>query len=294
MAKKKPTAVVKPQKLDSIANIAADLKKELVKNPKEVLNAIEMDFNIAKDKKQKDVTLGQLLESIPATKRNGIAAALVDFIVTNEKVAAVLGKEIGKIIPGDIQIVDENIIRPIPIIPRPIPPIPPLQVIPRPIPPLPPRPIPPRPIPPRPIPPEPIPPRPIPPEPIPPRPIPPEPIPPRPIPPEPIPPRPIPPEPIPPRPIPPEPITPRPIPPIPKPKIISPVVDVNHLELQLAEVERIRKNLPKNATKAEKKAAANAEQQIKNLLKAAKRAEPKAVKKAVAKKPTKKTAKKKK
>ena len=118
MAKKKPTAVVKPQKIDSIANIAADLKKELVKNPKEVLNAIEMDFNIAKDKKQKDVTLGQLLESIPATKRNGIAAALVDFIVTNEKVAAVLGKEIGKIIPGDIQIVDENIIRPIPIIPR--------------------------------------------------------------------------------------------------------------------------------------------------------------------------------
>ena len=203
MAKKKPTAVVKPQKIDSIANIAADLKKELVKNPKEVLNAIEMDFNIAKDKKQKDVTLGQLLESIPATKRNGIAAALVDFIVTNEKVAAVLGKEIGKIIPGDIQIVDENIIRPIPIIPRPIPPIP-------------------------------------------------------------------------------------------KPKIISPVVDVNHLELQLAEVERIRKNLPKNATKAEKKAAANAEQQIKNLLKAAKRAEPKAVKKAVAKKTTKKTAKKKK
>ena len=279
MAKKKPTAVVKPQKLDSIANIAADLKKELVKNPKEVLNAIEMDFNIAKDKKQKDVTLGQLLESIPATKRNGIAAALVDFIVTNEKVAAVLGKEIGKIIPGDIQIVDENIIRPIPIIPRPIPPIPPLQVIPRPIPPLPPRPIPPEPIPPRPIPP---------------RPIPPEPIPPRPIPPEPIPPRPIPPEPIPPRPIPPEPITPRPIPPIPKPKIISPVVDVNHLELQLAEVERIRKNLPKNATKAEKKAAANAEQQIKNLLKAAKRAEHKAVKKAVAKKTTKKTAKKKK
>ena len=249
MAKKKPTAVVKPQKIDSIANIAADLKKELVKNPKEVLNAIEMDFNIAKDKKQKDVTLGQLLESIPATKRNGIAAALVDFIVTNEKVAAVLGKEIGKIIPGDIQIVDENIIRPIPIIPRPIPPIPPLQVIPRPIPPLPPRPIPPEPIPPRPIPP---------------------------------------------RPIPPEPITPRPIPPIPKPKIISPVVDVNHLELQLAEVERIRKNLPKNATKAEKKAAANAEQQIKNLLKAAKRAEPKAVKKAVAKKTTKKTAKKKK
>jgi len=259
MAKKKPIAVVKPQKVDSIANIAADLKKELVKNPKEVLNAIEMDFNIAKDKKQKDVTLGQLLESIPATKRNGIATALVDFIVANEKVAAVLGKEIGKIIPGDIQIVDENIIRPIPIIPRPIPPIPPLQVIPRPIPPLPPRPIPPEPIPPRPLPPRPIPPRPIPPEPIPPRPI-----------------------------------TPRPIPPIPKPKIISPVVDVNHLEMQLAEVERIRKNLPKNATKAEKKAAANAEQQIKNLLKAAKRAEPKAVKKAVAKKPTKKTAKKKK
>ena len=267
MAKKKPTAVVKPQKIDSIANIAADLKKELVKNPKEVLNAIEMDFNIAKDKKQKDVTLGQLLESIPATKRNGIAAALVDFIVANEKVAAVLGKEIGKIIPGDIQIVDENIIRPIPIIPRPIPPIPPLQVIPRPIPPLPPLQVIPRPIPP---------------------------LPPRPIPPEPIPPRPIPPEPIPPRPIPPEPIPPRPIPPIPKPKIISPVVDVNHLELQLAEVERIRKNLPKNATKAEKKAAANAEQQIKNLLKAAKRAEPKAVKKAVAKKTTKKTAKKKK
>ena len=259
MAKKKPIAVVKPQKVDSIANIAADLKKELVKNPKEVLNAIEMDFNIAKDKKQKDVTLGQLLESIPATKRNGIAAALVDFIVANEKVAAVLGKEIGKIIPGDINIVDDNIIRPVPIIPRPIPPIPPLQVIPRPIPPLPPRPIPPEPIPPRPLPPRPIPPRPIPPEPIPPRPI-----------------------------------TPRPIPPIPKPKIISPVVDVNHLEMQLAEVERIRKNLPKNATKAEKKAAANAEQQIKNLLKAAKRAEPKAVKKAVAKKPTKKTAKKKK
>ena len=264
MAKKKPIAVVKPQKVDSIANIAADLKKELVKNPKEVLNAMEMDFNIAKDQKQKDVTLGQLLESIPATKRNGIATALVDFIVANEKVAAVLGKEIGKIIPGDINIVDDNIIRPVPIIPRPIPPIPPVQIIPRPIPPLPPRPIPPRPVPPRPIPPEPVPPRPIPPEPLPPRPI------------------------------PPRPVTPRPIPPIPKPKIISPVVDVNHLEMQLAEVEKIRKNLPKNATKAEKKAAANAEQQIKNLLKAAKRAEPKAVKKAVAKKPTKKTAKKKK
>jgi hypothetical protein len=236
--------------------------------PKDIETMLQLVYlyftNIAKDQKQKDVTLGQLLESIPATKRNGIATALVDFIVANEKVAAVLGKEIGKIIPGDINIVDENIIRPVPIIPRPIPPIPPVQIIPRPIPPLPPRPIPPRPVPPRPIPPEPVPPRPIPPEPLPPRPI------------------------------PPRPVTPRPIPPIPKPKIISPVVDVNHLEMQLAEVEKIRKNLPKNATKAEKKAAANAEQQIKNLLKAAKRAEPKAVKKAVAKKPTKKTAKKKK
>ena len=69
--------------------------------------------------------------------------------------------------------------------------------------------------------------------------------------------------------------------PIPKPeiKIHGPYV-IKDLEIKLAEVERIRKSLPKNATKAEKKAAANAEQQIKNLLKAAKRAEPKAVKKA--------------
>ena len=75
--------------------------------------------------------------------------------------------------------------------------------------------------------------------------------------------------------------------PIPKPeiKIHGPYV-IKDLEIKLAEVERIRKSLPKNATKAEKKAAANAEQQIKNLLKAAKRAEPKAAKKTVAKKAT--------
>ena len=83
--------------------------------------------------------------------------------------------------------------------------------------------------------------------------------------------------------------------PIPKPeiKIHGPYV-IKDLEIKLAEVERIRKSLPKNATKAEKKAAANAEQQIKNLLKAAKRAEPKATKKAVVKKATVKKATKKK
>ena len=76
--------------------------------------------------------------------------------------------------------------------------------------------------------------------------------------------------------------------PIPRPeiKIPGPYYKIKDLEIKLAEVERIRKSLPKNATKAEKKAAANAEQQIKNLLKAAKRAEPKAAKKAVAKKAT--------
>lgn len=77
--------------------------------------------------------------------------------------------------------------------------------------------------------------------------------------------------------------------PIPRPeiKIHGPYV-IKDLEIKLAEVERIRKSLPKNATKAEKKAAANAEQQIKNLLKAAKRAEPKAVKKASVQKAPKK------
>lgn len=77
--------------------------------------------------------------------------------------------------------------------------------------------------------------------------------------------------------------------PIPRPeiKIHGPYV-IKDLEIKLAEVERIRKSLPKNATKAEKKAAANAEQQIKNLLKAAKRTEPKAVKKASVQKTPKK------
>ena len=80
--------------------------------------------------------------------------------------------------------------------------------------------------------------------------------------------------------------------PIPRPeiKIHGPYV-IKDLEIKLAEVERIRKSLPKNATKAEKKAAANAEQQIKNLLKAAKRAEPKAVKKASVQKTPKKKSK---
>ena len=84
--------------------------------------------------------------------------------------------------------------------------------------------------------------------------------------------------------------------PIPRPeiKIPGPYYKIKDLEIKLAEVERIRKSLPKNATKAEKKAAANAEQQIKNLLKAAKRAEPKAAKKAVVKKATVKKATKKK
>ena len=71
---------------------------------------------------------------------------------------------------------------------------------------------------------------------------------------------------------------------LPKPEIIVPIYTVKELEIQLAEVERVRRNLPKNATKAEKKAAANAEQQIKNLLKAAKRAETSS-KKALTKKP---------
>lgn len=74
--------------------------------------------------------------------------------------------------------------------------------------------------------------------------------------------------------------------PIPRPeiRICGPIYDIKKLEVQLTEVERIRRDLPKNATKAEKKAAANAVQQVKNLLKAAKRAEPKAAKKTVAKK----------
>jgi hypothetical protein len=76
--------------------------------------------------------------------------------------------------------------------------------------------------------------------------------------------------------------------PIPRPeiRICGPIYDIKKLEVQLTEVERIRRDLPKNATKAEKKAAANAVQQVKNLLKAAKRAEPKAAKKTVAKKAT--------
>ena len=84
--------------------------------------------------------------------------------------------------------------------------------------------------------------------------------------------------------------------PIPRPeiKIPGPYYKIKDLEIKLAEVERIRRDLPKNATKAEKKAAANAVQQVKNLLKAAKRAEPKATKKAVVKKATVKKATKKK
>ena len=278
------TTKKKVQTKDIIKDITTSLKKEIVASPKDVLKALDLDDIVAKDDKKKDISIGDLLEGIPATKRAGLSAALAESLVNNEILQQNVLVEIGKLIPGnfepaevlkpvipavksDIKVRPKIPIKPIttvvpvtPIIQRP-------PIIPRP-------PINPKP-----------------------------PIIPRPT----V--KPIPPGPDPVKPL----VKPESISRI-KPKIlikpkvdilvkpeIKPKVDIlvkpesisrikpkiipeinvrGNLELQLEEVQRIRKALPKNATKAEKKAAANAEKQLKNLMKAAKRAEPKATKKA--------------
>ena len=278
------TTKKKVQTKDIIKDITTNLKKEIVASPKDVLKALDLDDIVAKDDKKKDISIGDLLEGIPATKRAGLSAALAESLVNNEILQQNVLVEIGKLIPGnfepaevlkpvipavkaDIKVSPKIPIKPIttvvpvtPIIQRP-------PIIPRP-------PINPKP-------------------PIIPRPT----V--KPIPPGPDPVKPL---------VKPESISRIKPKVLIKPKVdilvkpeIKPKVDIlvkpesisrikpkiipeinvrGNLELQLEEVQRIRKALPKNATKAEKKAAANAEKQLKNLMKAAKRAEPKATKKA--------------
>lgn len=278
------TTKKKVQTKDIIKDITTNLKKEIVASPKDVLKALDLDDIVAKDDKKKDISIGDLLEGIPATKRAGLSAALAESLVNNEILQQNVLVEIGKLIPGnfepaevlkpvipavkaDIKVRPKIPIKPIttvvpvtPIIQRP-------PIIPRP-------PINPKP-------------------PIIPRPT----V--KPIPPGPDPVKPL---------VKPESISRIKPKVLIKPKVdilvkpeIKPKVDIlvkpesisrikpkiipeinvrDNLELQLEEVQRIRKALPKNATKAEKKAAANAEKQLKNLMKAAKRAEPKATKKA--------------
>lgn len=278
------TTKKKVQTKDIIKDITTSLKKEIVASPKDVLKALDLDDIVAKDDKKKDISIGDLLEGIPATKRAGLSAALAESLVNNEILQQNVLVEIGKLIPGnfepaevlkpvipavkaDIKVSPKIPIKPIttvvpvtPIIQRP-------PIIPRP-------PINPKP-------------------PIIPRPT----V--KPIPPGPDPVKPL---------VKPESISRIKPKVLIKPKVdilvkpeIKPKVDIlvkpesisrikpkiipeinvrGNLELQLEEVQRIRKALPKNATKAEKKAAANAEKQLKNLMKAAKRAEPKATKKA--------------
>ena len=282
------TTKKKVQTNDIIKDITTSLKKEIVASPKDVLKALDLDDIVAKDDKKKDISIGDLLEGIPATKRAGLSAALAESLVNNEILQQNVLVEIGKLIPGnfepaevlkpvipavkaDIKVRPKIPIKPIttvvpvtPIIQRP-------PIIPRP-------PINPKP-------------------PIIPRPT----V--KPIPPGPDPVKPL---------VKPESISrintkivvkpealikptilvkpeikpkvdilvkPESISRI-KPKIIPEINVRGNLELQLEEVQRIRKALPKNATKAEKKAAANAEKQLKNLIKAAKSAESKATKKA--------------
>lgn len=277
------TTKKKVQTKDIIKDITTNLKKEIVASPKDVLKALDLDDIVAKDDKKKDISIGDLLEGIPATKRAGLSAALAESLVNNEILQQNVLVEIGKLIPGnfepaevlkpvipavkvDIKVSPKIPIKPIttvvpvtPIIQRP-------PIIPRP-------PINPKP-------------------PIIPRPT----V--KPIPPGPDPVKPL---------VKPESISRIKPKVLIKPKVdilvkpeIKPKVDIlvkpesisrikpkiipeinvrGNLELQLEEVQRIRKALPKNATKAEKKAAANAEKQLKNLMKAAKRAEPKATKK---------------
>lgn len=278
------TTKKKVQTKDIIKDITTSLKKEIVASPKDVLKALDLDDIVAKDDKKKDISIGDLLEGIPTTKRAGLSAALAESLVNNEILQQNVLVEIGKLIPGnfepaevlkpvipavkaDIKVSPKIPIKPIttvvpvtPIIQRP-------PIIPRP-------PINPKP-------------------PIIPRPT----V--KPIPPGPDPVKPL---------VKPESISRIKPKVLIKPKVdilvkpeIKPKVDIlvkpesisrikpkiipeinvrGNLELQLEEVQRIRKALPKNATKAEKKAAANAEKQLKNLMKAAKRAEPKATKKA--------------
>ena len=259
MAKKKKNKAAKAnESAVSIASIAASLKKDIVQSPREALKTLELDITIAKDPKDKNVSLGQLLESIPETKRSGIATAIVESFIAQEKAQAKFAKEFQKIIPGDLKIVDNGLKKPVPplttiIIPGPrippripVPPVPPKVPVPNPNPKVPvPNPKVPVPNPrielPRPT------------------------------------------------------IeVPKPRIEVPKPRIELPrilvreqVVNIKDLKAELIEVERIRKNLPKNATKAEKKAAATAVQQIKSLIKASERSAPKA-KKAVSKKSKKK------
>ena len=266
------TTKKKVQTKDIIKDITTSLKKEIVASPKDVLKALDLDDIVAKDDKKKDISIGDLLEGIPATKRAGLSAALAESLVNNEILQQNVLVEIGKLIPGnfepaevlkpvipavkaDIKVRPKIPIKPIttvvpvtPIIQRP-------PIIPRPTV----KPIPPGPDPVKPL-------------------------------------------------VKPESISRIKPKVLIKPKVdilvkpeIKPKVDIlvkpesisrikpkiipeinvrGNLELQLEEVQRIRKALPKNATKAEKKAAANAEKQLKNLIKAAKRAEPKATKKA--------------
>ena len=278
------TTKKKVQTKDIIKDITTSLKKEIVASPKDVLKALDLDDIVAKDDKKKDISIGDLLEGIPATKRAGLSAALAESLVNNEILQQNVLVEIGKLIPGNFE--PAEVLKP--VIPavkadikvRPNIPIKPITTV-VPVTPIIQRP----PIIPRP----PINPKP----PIIPRPT----V--KPIPPGPDPVKPL---------VKPESISRIKPKVLIKPKVdilvkpeIKPKVDIlvkpesisrikpkiipeinvrGNLELQLEEVQRIRKALPKNATKAEKKAAANAEKQLKNLMKAAKRAEPKATKKA--------------
>ena len=97
-------AKTKAQTKDIIKDITTKLKKEITNSPKDVLKTLEMDIVIAKDDKKKGVTLGDLLEGVPDKKRAGLSAALADSIINNEIIQQNILTEIGKLIPGNLQL----------------------------------------------------------------------------------------------------------------------------------------------------------------------------------------------
>ena len=97
------TTKKKVQTKDIIKDITTSLKKEIVASPKDVLKALDLDDIVAKDDKKKDISIGDLLEGIPATKRAGLSAALAESLVNNEILQQNVLVEIGKLIPGNFE-----------------------------------------------------------------------------------------------------------------------------------------------------------------------------------------------
>ena len=79
-----------------------NLKQEIVKNPKEVLKNLNKDVVIATNKKNEDLTIGDVLAKLNEKNRSAIVSVFVDSAIQIEKAQKKFITELTAVLPKDL------------------------------------------------------------------------------------------------------------------------------------------------------------------------------------------------